>query len=573
MMRRFIEQQQRFFEAINAQGNRLLLLDERNEAVRGVWSRGASRQGYAAFLASGGRFKTIALDFDGKMAGPDAAIADAEFTMNLLSLGGISAVMCASGSAGGRHVIFTVQPPGLSARRTWELVHRLGNLGLASLDRSNLSNVATGAIRPPMAPRRFGYGRSRILGPSGVALRVLEAGNPPEAVSRFVEEIAGPSDRRPRLRGPDAEGDAGGAPPGSGSYRTGSEALMGLATHVANRRLREVDLHAAIDALSADDPVRLHLRRQGPDAPRAVRRAWDKAVLVVAERPAVAAAFVDDGEVLRQWRAVDVSRLPGAQGRVALVALCLAERERRRLIGLPVRWVAEQAGLAKSSAGRALQALVKSNVVEVAGVDRGPRGVRYRLVPVDLWSEDARGTVGIPSSWGGVGRPPVPRASPGLALADDLRAEVWSDEGLGEPARRLYRALVLATSESGGARVADLALEVDRQPRTVARTLTMLKTAGLARASGRGCWVAEVRDPIDLAFDLGVVGTNAARVARHQAERRRDAQRRIAHRLALRGVDPVRQTAYNRTSRWARGEEDLGCAPFTAADPGVSGGH
>jgi hypothetical protein len=112
---------------------------------------------------------------------------------------------------------------------------------------------------------------------------------------------------------------------------------------------------------------------------------------------------------------------------------------------------------------------------------------------------------------------------------------------------------------------------VDRQVRTVGRTLLRLERVLLARRVGHGEWVAEVRDPVDLAFDLGVVGTNAERSARHMTERRQDALRRIGHRLAERGVEPVQQTAYDPSSRWALLEEDMGCSPLTTADFGVSG--
>jgi hypothetical protein len=561
--RRRLEEQYRFHRAVSAQGDRLLFLDKNNQGTPGRWSPKVRQHGYAAMLASGGRFRTIALDFDGKTTGADAAIADADLALTLLALGGIQAVMCASGSAGGRHVIFTVHEPGLSAARTRQLVDRMANLGMRSLDKSNLTNGATGAIRPPLAPRRQGYGHSRVLGPRGAALSVLERGNPPEAVSRLVEELAGPGDRRPQLRKPEAD-DARRRPPGGlTEYRSGSEALMALATRVANRTTSQAQLIAEIGSLDPDDPIRRHLRRRGADAERAVGLAWDKAVELVAERPAVAVAFVPDDEVLRQWRVAEVGRLAGAQGRVALAALAEAEAVKRRLVGLPVRSTAERAGLSKSQTGRALRALVKSNVLELASAERGARGNRYRLMPVDAWSADARGTVGTYPSWGGVGMPTVPPASPSaLALADDTSAEVWSAGGLGEPGRRVYRALAEATMRQGGASTAYLAAVVERTPRTVGRTLGRLLGVGLARRADRGVWIAESRDAVDLAFDLGVVGTNAARVALHEAERREDAKRRIGHRLELRGVEPIRQVAYNPSSPWAKVEEDFGCSSF-----------
>lgn len=563
----FLSQQHQFFRALSARGNRLLCLDEFNNGKPGCWGPQVRIQGYAAYLADGGRFKTIALDFDAKKVGPEAAVADAECAMDLLAMAGIPAVMCASGSLGGRHVIFTPHQPGLSAERTRQLVDRLANLGLSSIDRSNLSNAASGAIRPPLAPRRLGYGRSRVLGPFGIALRVLEAGNPPEVVSRLIEELAGPADRRPSLKPP-----VGDRPVETRTYRSGSEALMALATRLANRRATEADLLAAIEQLQEDDPVRLHLARAGADDARATRRAWEKAVDLVAERPAVAATFVPDDEVIREWRSVDLERLPGIQGRVALVALAEAERHSRRLVGLPVRSTAEKAGVEKSAAGRALKALVELNLLEVASRERGGRGLRYRLNPVCMWSADARGTVGIYASLGGVGKPTVPVASTAVRLGDDITAEVWSVKGLGEAGRRIYRELALATAESGQVRTDDLALSVERHARTVARTLVRLKNRGLARRVSAGLWVAEVRDAVDLAFDLGVVGLNAARAARHAAERRRDAMRRIEYRLAQRGVEPVRQVAYDPANRWATLDEDFGCQAFSAADSGVSGG-
>lgn len=563
------ERQYAFFRAISAQGDQLLVVNPANQGTPGRWQDLETGQGYAAYLASKGRFRTVALDFDATKAGPDASVADAECALHLLSLAGIQAVTCASGSLGGRHVLFTVRGLGLNRRTAYELNDRLVKMGLTSLDCSNMSNPSTGAIRPPLAPRRQGHGRSRPLAPLDICLDVLSRGNPPEAVSILVEALAAPADRRPALR---READTGVET--LREYDTASQALLGAATRAVNRGMSEEAFTAMVKLLPQNDPIVGHLERQGSAGRqrRAIARAWETAAAFVESRPVVAISRVPDEEVIQDWCRVDVGRLPASQGRIALVLLSLAVAYDRRLIWLSVRAAAECAGVSRSTAETSIQRLVDSRVIEVADGGSSGRARRFRLNPTSDWDPNSRRTVGIYPYRGGGGEPTVLTGFGAPDLANDVAAEVWSQQGLGEARRKVYRALVSATSTSTSdvVEVKYLAAVLEVTPQVVGRHLRMLEGAGLARRRGRSQWAPEVRDAVDLSFALGVAGVNAARTARHSRERRDEAIRRVTYRLKAKGIRPVVQVAFDPQSPWAIVAEDLGCGLIRTVD-GVSG--
>lgn len=412
------------------------------------------------------------------------------------------------------------------------------DLGLLSLDKSNLRNGSTGAIRPPWSPHCSGTGMSEPQGDPHAALAKLLEGNPPEAVSILVDEIAGPRTRRPRLCPPPAAPGPGPSYPSRPGDR--SATLQGLALQVRNRGGTLRDLTRHINALEPEHPVSRHLAEKGGNTPARLARAWRSAEAYYDKNPVKAAAHVPDDEVLDDWRAFEVGRLKGSAARVALVLLDEAVLQQRRLVGMSVRDAAERAGISSSAAARALSDLVEWNCLEVAGVAGATRAARYRLRPTADWGVPTRGTVGISPCRGGVWKPTVPSVNSALALADTPGAEVWDREGLGEPCRKVYRVLATATMAGGGGLdVPALALRVGRSESTVRRHLRALSKVGLARRTSPGVWAAEAREPEALAFDLGVAGVSSRRTAAHQRERRDRMMRVIAARFEKRGITPV----------------------------------
>ncbi|WP_442938862.1 helix-turn-helix domain-containing protein [Nocardioides sp. AX2bis] len=546
-----LDLQRAFFDAISAQGSDLLVIDEANSATRAAWGDVPPGRPYAAFLAARGKFRTIALDFDASKVGTAASVEDAKYAAAVIRLGGIDPVVCHSGSLGGRHVIFTVQWPGISARRAQDLVDRFAGLGLVSLDKSNLRNGSTGAIRPPWSPHRSGAGMSEPEGDPHLALTKLVVGHPPEAVSILVDVIAGAGTRRPRLKPP---------PETAGARRSDSDdrssTLQGLALRVRNGGGTLATLTRLLDSLEPADPVRQHLAEKGGDTHARVARAWHKAVAHYDKNPPRSAAHVPDHEVLDDWRAAEVGRLGGSAARVALALLQEAELQRRCLVGMSVRHAAERAGMSRSAAARALSDLVEWHCLEVAGTAEGTRAARYRLQPTAHWSLPTHGTVGISLYEGGVWKPTVPPVNSALALADTPGAEVWGHGGLGEPRRKVYRVLAAAALAGGeGVDVLTLAAEVGRSDSTVRRHLRALSEVGLARRTSPGLWVAEARDAMDLAFDLGVAGASSRRAAAHRLERRDHMTRVIAARFKERGIEPVMSPLGALAQQLALGED------------------
>lgn len=530
-----IDLQRAFFDAISARGSDLLVIDEANSATRAAWGDVPPGRPYAAFLAARGKFRTIALDFDASKVGTTASVEDAKYAAAVIRLGGIDPVVCHSGSLGGRHVIFTVQWPGISARRAQDLVDRFADLGLVSLDKSNLRNGSAGAIRPPWSPHRSGAGMSEPEGDPHLALTKLVVGHPPEAVSILVDEIAGAGTRRPRLKPPPVADE-----PRPTDLHDRSSTLQSLALRVRNGGGTLESLTRLIGALEPAHPVRRHLAEKGGDTHARVARAWRKAVDRYDKNPARSAAHVPDEDVLDDWRAAEVGRLGGSAARVALALLEEAGLQQRCLVGMSVRHAAERAGMSRSAAARALSDLVAWHCLEVAGTAEGTRAARYRLQPTAHWSLPTHGTVGISLYEGGVWKPTVPPMNSALALADTPGAEVWEHGGLGEPCRKVYRVLAAAALAGGeGVDVLTLAAEVGRSDSTVRRHLGALSEVGLARRTSPGVWVAEARDAEDLAFDLGVAGGSSRRSAAHQRERREHTTRVIAARFQKRGIEPV----------------------------------
>jgi hypothetical protein len=103
---------------------------------------------FAVRVGFGGRFYVLALDFDTKGYGPDAADEDSRIAMGLLGAAGIASILVESGPAGGRHVLATIRG-GLEPEWARRIVRGLQRLGLRSLDPTPAWNWHGSAIVHP----------------------------------------------------------------------------------------------------------------------------------------------------------------------------------------------------------------------------------------------------------------------------------------------------------------------------------------------------------------------------------------------------------------------------------------
>jgi hypothetical protein len=431
-----------FVRALSARGDLVRIIDAKNQSAGGPvnWGSGTSDLPYAVALAyPNGRFRTIALDFDSKAGGPEAAAEHAGRAYELLTCAGIYAVMAASGPSGGRHVLFTVQGAGLAADLARKFVERLQAIGLSTLDISGMSNPRAGAIRPPLSPHRTS-GRSFVLGDEDAALEVLDPdgayASHPALVSALVDALRGPSDYQSALR-VRATGDANPGARPLKDYASGSEKLQAHATKIVNEGGTLDEFVDFVRGLPADDPVSAHLAKRPERCNVAVHRAYKVAVSFVAEHPALATSRLPDQDVLADWRSFPLDSLPGAAGSVIPTVFELADAHNRRLIGLSTREAAECSGVSEPTARRALNWAVTNGLLEAADPGRAGRAARYRLMPSGCWTAEVRDAVGPSLALGGVRNPTASSTAPVVALACDRKAEVWDIRGLGGHVRKM----------------------------------------------------------------------------------------------------------------------------------------
>lgn len=168
------------------------------------WKRGQIPAGpWAVVLTDEDhRYRWLTFDLDSKRGavGPDLATL-----LRWLEAAGLTYVIAASGSQGGRHVWVTCDSP-LDSTLV-HAIHDLASRRLPTLDRSVLANPATGAVRPLGAPHRNG-GRSKLVAPQSPAraaalLTPATCSNPSEAFVRLATVMGGDAPAPlsgPRLR-------------------------------------------------------------------------------------------------------------------------------------------------------------------------------------------------------------------------------------------------------------------------------------------------------------------------------------------------------------------------------------
>jgi predicted transcriptional regulator len=517
----------RFSRVLSPKNITVRLINEDNYSPGTVpWHEGLIDRAYAVKLTTGVRYHAVALDFDTKRWGPEEADVEAMTVHDLFVQAGIGCIATESGPQGGRHVLATIQEPYLSAKDALWITERLVNgLHLKTLDTTPMLNPKSGAIRPPFSAHRLG-GRSRILtAEPDEAFRILERRNHPGRFQDLGRALPDPSKHR-RLE-PPAEAQASVRKSGPGrTDQSGSADVQALATRLVNREAAFDDfvrLTADGSALGPAGREAVGRHERAGDLDRWLRLSWTSAKHYVAQNPSRPSAnATPDSEVLDSWQTLlDPNTLPNGARRVAQILLKQAVSSDRILIGMSVREAAERAGLSRSTAGRALADLESEGYIAKAGNAHHGQATRYRLQPAAAWHGVVPGTVSPPTALGR-GQQTVPGTSRPLQLATDVAANVWSSQGLGETARRVYEAAARRGSSGSSIRSQEIADTVDRTVRTVQKHLRGLQAVGLMRRTERGYWEVEYRDADDVAFDLGVVTIAADRAATHARERRAD---------------------------------------------------
>jgi DNA-binding transcriptional ArsR family regulator len=435
-------------------------------------------------------------------------------------------------------------------------------IGLTTLDKAPMTNVETGAIRPPLSVHRLG-GRSTILSHSvQEGIKILEAKQYEDSFKRLARALPRPRSRRRQPLRPPA-----GTPPETDRvpqkvYASGSEEAAAVALSVVNRDgtfqdFGELVVRRSSESVRLLDTLDKH--REHGDLDRWLRRTWRSGQEYAATNPPTGRAHASaDHEVLASWTprltAVDLPH-DAARG-VATLLHQEAQARGRAMVGMSCRVLAEKSNSSRGSVGRGREWLLDHNVVEIAGEHDARTATRYRLVHADSWRTDTGVTVSPPSV-GGVRGLTVPGLSQPRLLAENQFHDVWCPRGLGEKKRLTYLAVASGEDESLEVHVTTVAIRTGVTRRTAERHLKALNDVGLVRGLGDGLWAAEYRDPAELAVELGVAGHQQALVTRHEQERREDAIRQVISRLrrddqrqARRSTQPAPPGNQNHSQIW-----------------------
>ncbi|MEV7840550.1 hypothetical protein AB0O77_25495 [Streptomyces albidoflavus] len=488
------------------------------------------RQPYALYLSSAfgrtRRYRWLCFDLDDKRGdvGPDLATL-----LRWLEEAGLTYVIAASGSAGGRHVWVAAQR--LLDAPLVESIAVAAAKRLPTLDYGLLKS-RTGAVRPIGAPHRNG-GRSELLSPASPRraadlLTPASCGNPPEAFCRLlliIDAVPAAVDIRPTLAGRDVVGEIidDHGPRLSGTPRTVldrdtmalltrrppadrvSEVCASLLTKLALRRWSRPMVARLLEDRRYREGGLLHLCTApgvGPLRvlldPEAVsakfRDQWARCVAYAAKLPVPQEALEHTehlGEVFAQVEALQAAAdacperwatESGPADRATLDLVCLlALRSGSTVLSLDVRRAALATGYGRSTMHRALGRLRLDQWLADAS-DAGPAGT-YELLPVTA----AHPAFSL-SAGGGTQRNLPPQGAPRRTLLSRLetrlaasqadlfsygRATAHHSGGLGHHAGRVYQQLALNADRALS--LTELCERSGYAPRTVAKHLGRMR--------------------------------------------------------------------------------------------------
>jgi DNA-binding IscR family transcriptional regulator len=501
-----------------------------------------------------GRYRLLCFDFDGKDSTGvvpelmEQAQDQAAVLSRTLDELGIPHVLCRSSGAGGRHVWIAVAG-GADAARVGALA-AAARANFGTLDHGMLRNPAEGAARPPLSPHRDGSSSTVLAGDVATLLAPSTSTADLDALTALLLERApapraadsapsGPVDVRHRAhRELSRAGAAHMATIDGGGNPSWTGFMCLLAAANAGWTLGDVE-HAARTAPGMEHYRTKNTGRGGRRARSAaegrerLERQWAKAQQFAAvQRPLPArrepqdltelqAIVADVDAILTSFRVT-----PGRWGRseadasrrsilTALVYLTL--QTGKRTVAASIRDLALMAGLGRSTAQRALQALTEAGfIVRVTGADAGNAAewrVTWRLSTAD----------------GAVGSQPFDNPRPPAELfahrgelvalleyeLTDQRHDLFTRAGLGHLAGRLYATLGQHASLTVDSAAGILGVSTRR----TATILSRLRRHRLIKTHTDG-WARAARDLRDAAArSLDVLGILVDRAHRYQAER------------------------------------------------------
>lgn len=510
---------------------------------------------WAVYLTgSDHRFRLICFDLDAKSAGAASAAArDADVIAGLLRDADLSAVVCQSGPAGGRHV-WTALAESTDA----ETVATLGRLArqlCPTLDLSPLSNPVTGCVRPPGSPHRDG-GRSTVLSgsldmlthPTGTRAEVrvlverlaalVDAAEPAHTLDPAkplpLDEhgrlhLTGPRRALPAvsaaaLREDAASGDA-------------SAVLWRILIGAASARWRHADVAALVPTSPGLEHIRTS-RDRGRRQPRTriesasvLRRQWDKAVKYVAStarqigedptfdaRADAIATHIRTIQERADAAAGRWTRGGGPADRRILDVLCLLSLQALSdSVEADTRRLALLAGIGRETARTALLRLASEDWIAQGAPADGPRGAVWKIGPkndIHNSSVHARSQADPRPAGAGVAER--------ISLLNQLTHrthpaahDVFTPgPGLGHLAGNTY---ALTTTEPQ--HLDTLAMLLGGTRSQTARTLDRMSAVGLLIHDSRG-WRRPLTDPRSpAAAHLGAEGRLADRARGYRLER------------------------------------------------------
>ncbi|UQB17863.1 hypothetical protein LIX22_003002 (plasmid) [Clavibacter nebraskensis] len=501
-----------------------------------------------------GRYRLLCFDFDGKDSTGvvpelmEQAQDQAAVLSRTLDELGIAHVLCRSSGGGGRHVWIAVHG-GAEAAQVGALA-AAAHACFRTLDHGMLRNPAEGAARPPLSPHRDGSSSTILAGDVAVLLAPSTTTADLDALTALLLERApspraadsapsGPVDVRHRThRELSRAGAAHMATIDGGGNPSWTGFMCLLAAANAGWTFADVE-HAARTA-----PGMEHYRtkntgrgarkkRSASDARERLERQWAKAQQYAAvQRPLPArrepqdltelqAIVADVDAILTSFRIT-----PGRWGRseadssrrsilTALTYLTL--QTGKRTVAASIRDLALMAGLGRSTAQRALQALTEAGfIARVAAADAG-NAAEWRVT----WRvSTAQGAVG--SQLLDNPRPPTElfaHRAEFVALLEhelvDQRHDLFTRPGLGHLAGRLYATL----GQHASLTVNTAARILGVSTRHTATILSRLRQHRLIKTHRDG-WARAARDLRDTAARaVDVAGILADRAHRYQAER------------------------------------------------------
>ncbi|MFD8025446.1 hypothetical protein ACFV6G_34170 [Streptomyces lavendulae] len=487
----------------------------------------APRGPYAVYLSSFFRlFRWICFDLDTKRGdvGPDLATL-----LRWLEEAGLTYVVAASGSAGGRHVWVAAET--LLDDQLVKSIAVAAARRLPTLD-FGLLKSRTGAVRPIGAPHRNG-GRSELMSPpdprrAAALLTPATCGNPSDAFVRLlliIDAVPAAVDVRPRVVGQDQFGEVidddgprlAGTPktaldPGTMALLTRrppadkvSEVCASLLTKLALRRWSQRMVARLLEDRRYREGGLLHLCTApgvGPlrvlldpaEAQEKFERQWERCVAYAARLPIPQEALEwteNLADVVAQVEQLQAAAdacperwatESGPADRAALDLFCLlALRSGSTVLSLDVRRAALATGYGRSTMHRAFGRLRLDSWLGNAE-ENGPAGT-YELLPVTA-SHPAfplsagGGTQGnLPPQ--GVDRPTlISRLEKQIAAGQaDLfsygRATELHAGGLGHHAGRIYQQLALHADRALS--LTELCQRTGYGPRTVAKHLARMR--------------------------------------------------------------------------------------------------